>query len=224
MERREKREWQEMVGSGEKSISRFPNPLYFQFLDCFLREVLHILRCALRASRLTLCILSLAILTLNLILSVGELTAQTDPSSNSDEEVSSTQAETTTEISSTTDPSASEASPDGEPPTTPPEETPDPLSETEPPTPDESAQASRKLDPEQMTPEQGDLLAKGDDLSFHNNLIQIQGNGLIKYDEVVLYADHIWADFDENVMRGSGQCTSACRKGRNFRKRTGLQP
>ncbi len=204
MERREKREWQEMVGSGEKSISRFPNPLCFQFLDCFLREVLHILRCALRASRLTLCILSLAILTLNLILSVGELTAQTDPSSNSDEEVSSTQAETTTDTSSTTDPSASEASPDGEPPTTPPEETPDPLSETEPPTPDESAQASRKLDPEQMTPEQGDLLAKGDDLSFHNNLIQIQGNGLIKYDEVVLYADHIWADFDENVMRAAG--------------------
>ena len=204
MERREKQEWQEMVGSGEKSISRFPNPLCFQFLDCFLREVLHVLRFALRASRLTLCILSLAILTLNLILSVGELTAQTDPPSNSDEEVSSTQTETTTEAPSTTDSPASEASSDGEPPTTPPEETSDPPSETEPPTPDESAQANRKLDPEKMSPEQGDLLAKGDDLSFHNNLIQIHGNGLIKYDEVVLYADHIWADFGENVMRAAG--------------------
>ena len=206
MERREKRKWQEIVGNAEKSTSRFPNPPCFQFLDRFLRETRHILRFGPDVSRLGLCVLSFAIFTLSLTLSVGELAAQTDPLSTTDEEVPSVQTETPPEASSTADSPTPEASTDADeaPAAVPPEEISEPPQATDPPTPDEPAQASRKLDPENMTPEAGDLLAKGDDLSFHKNLIQIHGNGLIKYDEVILYADHIWADFDENVMRAAG--------------------
>ena len=206
MERREKRKWQEIVGNAEKSTSRFPNPPCFQFLDRFLRETRHILRFGPDVSRLGLCVLSFAIFTLSLTLFVGELAAQTDPLSTTDEEVPSVQTETPPEASSTADSPTPEASTDADeaPAAVPPEEISEPPQATDPPTPDEPAQASRKLDPENMTPEAGDLLAKGDDLSFHKNLIQIHGNGLIKYDEVILYADHIWADFDENVMRAAG--------------------
>lgn len=206
MERREKRKWQEIVGNAEKSTSRFPNPPCFQFLDRFLRETGHVLRFGPDVSRLGLCVLSFAIFTLSLTLSVGELAAQTDPLSTTDEEIPSVQTETPPEASSTADSPTPEASTDADetPAAVPPEEVSEPPQATDPPTPDEPAQASRKLDPENMTPEAGDLLAKGDDLSFHKNLIQIHGNGLIKYDEVILYADHIWADFDENVMRAAG--------------------
>ena len=206
MERREQRKWQEIVGNAEKSTSRFPNPPCFQFLDRLLRETRHVLRFGPRVSRLGLCVLLVAIFTLSLTLSVGELAAQTDPLSTTDEEVPSAQTEPPPETSSTTDSPTPETSTDADdtPSAVPPEETSEPPPATDPPTPDEPAQASRKLDPENMTPEAGDLLAKGDDLSFHKNLIQIHGNGLIKYDEVILYADHIWADFDENVMRAAG--------------------
>lgn len=206
MERREKRKWQEIVGNAEKSPSRFPTPPCFQFLDQFLRETRHVLRFGPDVSRLGLCVLSVAIFTLSLTLSAGISSAQTDPLSTTDEEVPSVQTETPPEASSTADAPTPETSTDAAeaPSTVPPEETSEPSPSTDPPTPDEPAQASRKLDPENMTPEAGDLLAKGDDLSFHQNLIQIHGNGLIKYDEVTLYADHIWADFDENVMRAAG--------------------
>ncbi len=204
MERRENRKWQEIVGAEEKSTSRFPNSSRFQFLDQFLRETVHVLRFGSPVSRLALCILSIAIFTLNLILPVGELAAQTEPSAVADEEVSSVQTDAPPEPSSTTDSATPEAPTDEDPSAVPPEETPEPPSATDPAAPEEPAQASRTLDPENMTPEEGDLLAKGDDLSFHHNLIQIRGNGLIKYDEVVLYADYIWADFEENVMRAAG--------------------
>ena len=209
MARREKRKWQKTVGSGKKSTIRLPKPPCFQFLDHFSGAVLYVLRLVPYATRFALHVLSLTILTLNLILIAGELAAQTDPASTAEEAELDKQAETSSETSPTENPTAPEAPNDGESPTEPPEET----SETPPttdsstpeePTPEEPTQVSRKLDPENMSPEGGDLLAKGDNLTFHENMIQINGNGLIKYDEVVLYADYIWADFDENMMRAAG--------------------
>ena len=197
MERREKRGWQKIVGKKEKSIIRFPAPPYLQFLDRFLGNALYLSRFA---SRFTIHVLSLTVLMLNLTFIAGELAAQTGTPSTPDEGVTSVQTETPSE----TDPPDPEAPTDGESSTVPPEETSETPSATDSSTPEEPTQASRKLDPENMSPEEGDLLAKGDDLTFHNNLIQIHGNGLIKYDEVVLYADHIWADFDENIMRAAG--------------------
>ena len=209
MARREKRKWQKTVGNGKKSTIRLPKPPCLQSLDRFLGDVLYVLRLSPCASRFTLYVLSLTILTLTLILSAGELAAQTDPASTAEEAVSDVQTEVSSETSPTEDPPAPEAPNNGESPTEPPEETSEALLATdsptsEEPTPEEPTQTSRKLDPENMLPEAGDLLAKGDNLTFHENLIQIHGNGLIKYDEVVLYADHIWADFDENVMRAAG--------------------
>ena len=171
-----------------------------------------------RREKRKLHLLSLTILTFSLILPVGELAAQTDPAPIAEEPVSDVQVEVSSETSSAEDSSASEAPKDGEPPTEPPEEpsetppatdsplgsSPNPDLSGERTTPEEPTQTSRTLDPENMAPEEGDLLAKGDNLTFHENLIQIHGNGLIKYDEVVLYADHIWADFDENMMRAAG--------------------
>ena len=204
MERREKRKSQKIVGREDQAAIRFPTRLNLQLLDRFLGNAFYVLRFATRTSRFTIHVLSLVILMLNLILVAGELAAQTGTPATPDEEVTSVQTETPSETAPPTDPPDPEASTDGEAPIVPPEANSETPSATDSPTPEEPTQTSRKLDPENMSPEEGDLLAKGDDLTFHNNLIQIHGNGLIKYDEVVLYADHIWADFDENVMRASG--------------------
>ena len=210
MERRGKRKWQKIAGKGGSLAFRFPNPIDLHLLNRFLRFTIHDSHFTFCASRFTPHVLSLAILTLSLIAPTGELIAQTDPPSIADEDISNVQTEVPSETSSPTNPSVPEASADEEPSTdddtslTDPEETSETPLATDSPSPEEPTQSSRKLDPENMSPEEGDLLAKGDDLTFHNNLIQIHGNGLIKYDEVVLYADHIWADFEENVMRASG--------------------
>ena len=202
MARREKRKWQKIPRKGRESTFQFPNPFSPELLNCFLGFTFHV-------SRFTFHALSLTILTLNLILLTGELAAQIDPASTAEEAELEKQAETSSETSPTENPTAPEAPNDGESPTEPPEETSETPPETDSPTPEESTseeptQVSRKLDPENMSPEVGDLLAKGDNLTFHKNMIQINGNGLIKYDEVVLYADYIWADFDENMMRAAG--------------------
>ena len=210
MERREKRKRQNIVGKGGNLTFRLPNPVDPHLLNHFLRFVFHVSRFTFCASRFILHVLLLAILTLSLIVPTGELAAQTDPPSTTDKDISNVQMEVSSETASPTDPSAREAAADGEPSTdddtsvTSLEETSETPPVTDSPSSEAPTQTSRKLDPENMSPEEGDLLAKGDDLTFHNNLIQIHGNGLIKYDEVVLYADHIWADFEENVMRAAG--------------------
>jgi len=63
---------------------------------------------------------------------------------------------------------------------------------------------SAALDPKNNTPEEGKVIGQGDDMVIQNNFVQIHGNGLIKYEDVVLYAEHIWADFNENLMRAAG--------------------
>lgn len=204
MARREKRKWQKTVGNGKKSTIRLPKPPCFQFLDYFSGVVLYVPRLVPCTTRFALYVLSLTILTLNLIVLTDELAAQTDPASTAEEAEWDKQTETSSETSPTENPTAPEVPNDGESPTAPPEETSETPPATDSSTPEEPTQVSRKLDPENMAPEVGDLLAKGDNLTFHKNMIQINGNGLIKYDEVVLYADYIWADFDENMMRAAG--------------------
>ena len=210
MERRERRKWQKGAGEDQQSTIQFPHSLYVRLLNRFLGCTFCRLHLKCCASRFLLYLLFLATLTLSLILLTGELAAQTDAPPAADEEVSEVQPEASSETAPTTDPPASEVSTDEGPSTEddtsviPPDETSTTLPEIDSPALEEPTQASRKLDPENMSPEEGDLIAKGDNLTFHHNLIQIDGNGLIKYDEVVLYADHIWADFDENVMRAAG--------------------
>ena len=60
------------------------------------------------------------------------------------------------------------------------------------------------LRPEESEPEDGKIIGKGDDLFLVGNLVQIHGNALVKSEGMTLYADHIWADFDQNLLRASG--------------------
>ena len=92
----------------------------------------------------------------------------------------------------------------------------DQLQPAEPPTPEtevpestdqteqEDESASERLNPETDVPEEGMVIGDGDDMAMVDNFVQIHGNALIKFEDVILRADHIWADFDENLMRASG--------------------
>ena len=64
--------------------------------------------------------------------------------------------------------------------------------------------ASERLNPETDVPGEGTVIGDGDDMAMVDNFVQIHGNALIKFEDVILRADHIWADFDENLMRASG--------------------
>ncbi len=70
---------------------------------------------------------------------------------------------------------------------------------TEPPTTKKSS-----LNPETMTPETDTVIGDGDEVILQDNFVQIHGDALIKYDNITLRADHVWADFNENLMRASG--------------------
>ena len=48
------------------------------------------------------------------------------------------------------------------------------------------------------------MIGDGDTVSMVENLVQIHGNALVKFEDVILRADHVWADFDENLVRASG--------------------
>ena len=115
-------------------------------------------------------------------------------------------------------PAAEVETPDSEEPSEPPAaeaETPDSEEPSEPPaaeveTPDSEEQAeeeengSERLNPETDIPEEGMVIGDGDDLSIVDNFVQIHGNALIKHENIILRADHVWADFDENLLRASG--------------------
>lgn len=62
----------------------------------------------------------------------------------------------------------------------------------------------KALDPETMTPDADTVLGDGDEVILQDNFVQIHGNALIKHDNVILRADHVWADFNDNLMRASG--------------------
>ena len=79
-----------------------------------------------------------------------------------------------------------------------------PHNEPTPPLTKDKKSSTSRLDPRQMSPEEGTVIGDGDQMIMSNNFVQIHGNALIKSQEVVLHADHIWADFNDNVMRASG--------------------
>ena len=68
----------------------------------------------------------------------------------------------------------------------------------------ETESSSERLNPETDTPEEGMVIGDGDDMSMVDNFVQIHGNALIKFEDVILRADNVWADFNENLMRASG--------------------
>ena len=83
-----------------------------------------------------------------------------------------------------------------------------PATETQvPESTDETEQegsAAERLNPKTDVPEEGMVIGDGDDLAMVDNFVQIHGNALIKFEDVILRADHIWVDFDENLVRASG--------------------
>ena len=85
---------------------------------------------------------------------------------------------------------------------------PEPPAEAETADAEEQAQedenSSERLNPETDIPEEGMVIGDGDDMSIVDNFVQIHGNALIKHENVILRADHVWADFDENLLRASG--------------------
>lgn len=68
----------------------------------------------------------------------------------------------------------------------------------------EEEAAPAELNPETDLPEEGTVIGDGDNVSMVDNFVQIHGNALVKYEDVILRADNIWADFDDNLMRASG--------------------
>ena len=68
----------------------------------------------------------------------------------------------------------------------------------------EEGSGSERLNPETDVPGEGMIIGDGDDMVMVDNFVQIHGNALIKFEDVILRADHIWADFDDNLMRASG--------------------
>ena len=65
---------------------------------------------------------------------------------------------------------------------------------------------SRKevLNPEKMTPAPDTVIGDGDEVILQDNFVQIHGDALIKYEDIILRADHVWADFNDNLIRASG--------------------
>ncbi len=60
------------------------------------------------------------------------------------------------------------------------------------------------LNPETMTPEPDTVIGDGDEVIIQDNVVRIHGDALIKYDNVTLRADNVWADFNQNLMRAAG--------------------
>ena len=83
-------------------------------------------------------------------------------------------------------------------------EPPPDASETESEAAEEEETAPERFNPETDVPKEGEVIGDGDDMTMVDNLVQIHGNALIKYEDVILRADHIWADFNDNLMRASG--------------------
>ena len=71
-------------------------------------------------------------------------------------------------------------------------------------TEEQEGSGSERLNPETDVPEEGMVIGDGDDMAIVDNFVQIHGNALIKFEDVILRADHIWADFDDNLMRATG--------------------
>ena len=69
---------------------------------------------------------------------------------------------------------------------------------------EQEGSGSERLNPETDVPEEGMVIGDGDDMVMIDNFVQIHGNALIKFEDVILRADHIWADFDDNLMRATG--------------------
>ncbi len=92
---------------------------------------------------------------------------------------------------------------DAQPPEPPTAEAETPDSEAEQAQEEEEG-GSERLNPETDVPEEGMVIGDGDDMSIVDNFVQIHGNALIKFEDVILRADNVWADFDENLLRASG--------------------
>ena len=81
---------------------------------------------------------------------------------------------------------------------------------------DAQKSSTTRLDLRDDLPEEGTVIAGGDNTSMVDNFVQIHGNAVVKAEDVVLYADHIWADFDENIMRASGNARLVVGKEETF--------
>ena len=67
-----------------------------------------------------------------------------------------------------------------------------------------STKIQEVLDPETMSPEPDTVIGDGEEVIIQDNIVRIHGDALIKYDNVTLRADHVWADFNGNLIRAAG--------------------
>jgi len=49
-----------------------------------------------------------------------------------------------------------------------------------------------------------EVIGKGDQVIWNEQAVQIHGKALLKYQNVVLYADHVWANFDTYILKAEG--------------------
>ncbi len=191
---------------------QYPNTMHPRETDFPLQSFLSfVLRTFRRAGIAT--ILLVVVCFLSPIQMVTAQDAQTQPptveAEPPDAETESPDAEAVPPDAETESPDAETESPDAEAEPAEGEAVP-PDAEAEPPdtTPadqsEEEESTPARLNPETDTPEEGMVIGDGDDMSIVDNFVQIHGNALIKFEDVILRADHVWADFDENLMRASG--------------------
>lgn len=63
--------------------------------------------------------------------------------------------------------------------------------------------SSSKIDLDEKLDEDT-VVGKGDDVIWNDKLVRLRGKAYLKYQNIILEADNIWADFDTNLLRATG--------------------
>lgn len=78
--------------------------------------------------------------------------------------------------------------------------------ETSDETPDTSTGTRRisEIDLEDEELEEDEVVGKGDKIIWDDEVVHIHGKAFLKYQNIVLHADHVWANFDTNILKAAG--------------------
>ncbi|MFQ6044092.1 MAG: peptidylprolyl isomerase, partial [Candidatus Poribacteria bacterium] len=63
--------------------------------------------------------------------------------------------------------------------------------------------SSSKIDLDEKLDEDT-VVGKGDDVIWNDKLVRLRGKAYLKYQNIILEADNIWANFDTNLLRAAG--------------------
>ena len=61
-----------------------------------------------------------------------------------------------------------------------------------------------EIDLEDEELEEDEVVGKGDRIIWNDEVVQIHGKAFLKYQNIVLHADHVWANFDTNILKAEG--------------------